>query len=131
MGTDDTRPSATAVRRPRVLLAAGAAALAVLAGLLLHTATSAEAEADTRGHRLAPPDRVGDYRAERVFRDTHVGRIRCSGQPSDTDCEPYATEVRGIGITPGAAGRIVRGAVGGGALYRRGEPDAKDASYLS
>ncbi|KUH39995.1 MULTISPECIES: hypothetical protein [Streptomyces] len=131
MGTDDTKPSATAVRRPRVLTVAGAAALAVLAGFLLHTATSGEAEADTRGHRLAPPDRVGDYRAERVFRDTYVGRIRCSDQPSDTDCELYATEVRGIGITPGDADRIARGAVGSGALYRQGEPDAKDASYMS
>jgi hypothetical protein len=131
MGTDETKPSVGAVRRPRVPVAAGVAALAVLAGCL-HSATSDDPpEADTRGHRLAPPDRVGDYRAERVFRDTYVGRISCAGQPSDADCALYATEVRGVGITPGDADRIVRGAVGGGALYRLGEPDAKDAAYMS
>ncbi|WP_228984027.1 hypothetical protein [Streptomyces sp. DH12] len=114
-----------------MLLASGVAALAVLTGCLYSATSDDQPEADTRGHRLAPPDRVGDHRAERASRDTYVGRTSCAGQPSDADCALYATEVRGVGITPGDADRIVRGAVGGGALYRLGEPDAKDASYMS
>ncbi|CAL9279584.1 hypothetical protein [Streptomyces sp. SudanB25_2051] len=119
------------VRRRPAMLAAGTAALAVFA-VCVHAAASERSErVDTRGYRLAPPRSVGGMPQKRSFGDTYVGVVDCEGQPSDADCHQAQTEVWGIGITPRDAHRIIAGATGTGADYRRGEPGAVGSRYLA
>jgi hypothetical protein len=99
-------------------------ALALLAG----GCTSGPA-ADTRGYRLKPPPSVDEYKKRTFWPDaSYVGKIDCAGQPSDADCYQGATEVRGIGISPADANRIVKHASGTGNYYSwgpEGEPGTK------
>ncbi|MDQ0938451.1 hypothetical protein [Streptomyces sp. V1I1] len=105
-----------AARRKTGLIVAGAAALAVLAGGVY---TMTYPEADTRGYMLDPPRSVGEYVV--LGNDlSYVGIVDCAGEPSDADCFQGETEVKGTGITPRDAGRIVRNASGTGADYAVG-----------
>lgn len=119
-----------AVRRRPALLAVGVAALAVFAACLHTVLPVLTEDVGTRGYRLDPPRSVGAFQEERRFGDTYVGRVRCGGMPSDSDCELVQTEVGGIGITPSDARRIVVGASGTGADYEAGEPGGEYSRYL-
>ncbi|WP_405999500.1 hypothetical protein [Streptomyces sp. NBC_00829] len=75
--------------------------------------------ADTRGYKLDPPRSVDDYVV--LGNDlSYVGIVDCAGEPSDADCVQGETEVKGTGITPRDADRIVRNASGTGAEYAVG-----------
>ncbi|MCS0638428.1 hypothetical protein NX801_22780 [Streptomyces sp. LP05-1] len=103
------------------------ATLLVLAG---SGCTAASEEADTRGYRLAPPRSVGEYKEYRRYGNIHVGTVDCAGEPTDADCYAAKTELRGIGIEPDDANRIVHEATGTGADYVTGGLDADGTRHL-